>query len=48
VDFWEVDRGDGGVVVASCTNAPMNYFVAEGAAELGALIPTWREFASRR
>jgi enoyl-CoA hydratase/carnithine racemase len=43
VDYWEVDDLDGGVVVASYTNAPMNYFVAEGAAELGALIPTWRD-----
>jgi enoyl-CoA hydratase len=43
VDFWEVDRRADGVVVASYTNAPMNYFVAEGAAELGGLIPTWRD-----
>jgi enoyl-CoA hydratase/carnithine racemase len=43
VDFWEVDQRDDGVVVASYTNAPMNYLVAEGAAELGALIPTWRD-----
>jgi enoyl-CoA hydratase/carnithine racemase len=43
VDYWEVDHLDGGIVVASYTNAPMNYFVAEGAAELGALIPTWRD-----
>jgi enoyl-CoA hydratase/carnithine racemase len=43
MDFWEVDHQDGGIVVASYTNAPMNYFVGEGAAELGALIPTWRD-----
>lgn len=43
MDFWEVDQRDDGVVVAAYTNAPMNYFVAEGAAELGALIPTWRD-----
>ena len=43
MDFWAVEHRDGGIVVASYTNAPMNYFVADGAAELGALIPTWRD-----
>jgi enoyl-CoA hydratase/carnithine racemase len=43
MDFWEVEEREGGIVVASYTNAPMNYFVAEGAAELGALIPAWRD-----
>jgi enoyl-CoA hydratase/carnithine racemase len=43
MDFWDVERGEDGVVVASYTNAPMNYFVGDGAAELGALIPTWRD-----
>jgi enoyl-CoA hydratase len=43
VDFWEVDQHDGGIVVASYTNPPMNYFIGAGAAELGALIPTWRD-----
>ena len=37
MDFWDFEERDGGIVVASYTNAPMNYFVAEGAAELGAL-----------
>jgi enoyl-CoA hydratase/carnithine racemase len=40
--LWDVRQTDGGVVVAAYTNAPMNYFVGEGAEELGALIPTWR------
>ncbi len=31
MDFWEVEQHDGGIVVASYTNAPMNYFVGEGA-----------------
>jgi enoyl-CoA hydratase/carnithine racemase len=43
MDFWEVDQHDGGIVVASYTNPPMNYFIGAGAAELGALIPTWRD-----
>jgi enoyl-CoA hydratase len=43
MEFWDVENNDDGVVVASYTNAPMNYFVAGGAAELGALIPTWRD-----
>ena len=34
---WDVEQHDG-IVVAACTNAPMNYFVAQGAAELGALV----------
>jgi enoyl-CoA hydratase/carnithine racemase len=47
MEFWEVETKDDGVVVASYTNAPMNYFVAGGAAELGELIPTWRDPAVR-
>ena len=47
MEFWEIDRDDDDIVVASYTNAPMNYFVADGAAELGALIPTWRDPAVR-
>jgi enoyl-CoA hydratase/carnithine racemase len=44
--FWDVEQQDG-IVIAAYTNAPMNYFVGEGAAELGALIPTWRDPAVR-
>jgi enoyl-CoA hydratase len=47
MEFWEEEKRDDGVVVASYTNAPMNYFVAGGAAELGELIPTWRDPAVR-
>jgi len=47
MDFWEIEEHDGGIVVASYTNGPMNYFVGEGAAELGALVPTWRDPAVR-
>ncbi len=32
----------GGVVVATCTNPPMNYFCAEGTRELGGLIEQWK------
>jgi enoyl-CoA hydratase len=39
--LWSVES-DGGVVVASYHNPPMNYFCAEGTQELGALIPKWR------
>lgn len=44
--LWDVEQRDG-IVVAAYTNPPMNYFVGEGAAELGALIPTWRDPAVR-
>ncbi len=44
--YWDVEQRDG-IVVAAYTNAPMNYFVGDGAAELGALIPTWRDPAVR-
>ncbi len=47
MDYWEIEEHDGGIVVASYTNAPMNYFVGDGAAELGTLIPTWRDPAVR-
>lgn len=47
MSFWAVDHHDSGVVVAAYTNLPMNYLVGEGAAELGALIPTWRDPAVR-
>jgi enoyl-CoA hydratase len=47
MEFWEVETKGDGVVVASYTNAPMNYFVGGGAAELGELIPTWRDAAVR-
>src|SRR6476646_386356 len=42
MEFWEIEQHDG-IVLAAYTNAPMNYFVADGAAELGTLIPTWRD-----
>ena len=34
---------DDGVVTAIYRNPPMNYFCAEGAAELGALVESWRD-----
>lgn len=39
--LWSV-ASDGGVVVASYTHPPMNYFCAQGTQELGALIQEWR------
>lgn len=44
--LWNVEQHDG-IVVAAYSNPPMNYFVGEGAAELGALIPGWRDPAVR-
>ncbi|MCW3013065.1 MAG: enoyl-CoA hydratase [Solirubrobacterales bacterium] len=44
--LWNVEQHDG-IVVAAYRNPPMNYFVGEGAAELGALIPGWRDPAVR-
>ncbi len=41
--LWKVESLAGGVVVATYTNAPMNYFCAEGTQELGALIRTWAD-----
>lgn len=38
--LWET-RQKNGVVVATYTNPPMNYFCAEGAQELGELIEQW-------
>lgn len=43
MSFWNVERHDGGIVVAAYTNAPMNYLMGEGVAELRTLIPTWRD-----
>src|SRR5829696_8553858 len=44
--LWDVTHRDG-IVVAAYANPPMNYFIGEGAAELGALVPTWRDPAVR-
>lgn len=40
--YWNIER-DGAVVIASYNNPPMNYFCADGAAELLGLIDTWRD-----
>jgi enoyl-CoA hydratase/carnithine racemase len=45
--LWDVEQREDGIIVAAYTNAPMNYFVAEGVEELGALVPTWRDPAVR-
>jgi enoyl-CoA hydratase/carnithine racemase len=44
--LWKTEL-EHGVVVATYDNAPMNYFCAEGAGELIALIETWRDPAIR-
>ncbi|TDU32772.1 enoyl-CoA hydratase [Panacagrimonas perspica] len=44
--LWKTEL-ENGVVVATYHNPPMNYFCAEGAGELIALIETWRDPAIR-
>ena len=44
---WTIETHDDGVVVASYTNEPMNYFFADGAAEFAELVPTWADPAVR-
>ncbi|NOT55209.1 MAG: enoyl-CoA hydratase/isomerase family protein [Deltaproteobacteria bacterium] len=41
MSLWKTEVSDG-VVVATYTNPPMNYFCAEGAKEFSALIEQWR------
>jgi enoyl-CoA hydratase len=45
--LWSVEDAGRGVVVATYTNPPMNYFCAEGIQELGALIQGWTSPAVR-
>jgi enoyl-CoA hydratase len=45
--LWTTETTDGGVVVATYDNPPMNYFCAEGAGELAGLIEAWRDPAVR-
>ncbi|MDN5938209.1 MAG: enoyl-CoA hydratase/isomerase family protein [Salinisphaera sp.] len=45
--FWCVESNNA-VVIASYDNPPMNYFCAQGAQELGALIEQWRGDAAVR
>ncbi|HTO06846.1 MAG TPA: enoyl-CoA hydratase/isomerase family protein [Myxococcota bacterium] len=47
MSLWKVERDSLGVVVATYTNPPMNYFCAQGTQELGALIQTWADPAVR-
>ena len=41
MSMWKTEARDG-VVVATYTTAPMNYFCAEGTRELVALIEQWK------
>src|SRR5512134_2849112 len=45
--LWSVADAGQGVVVATYTNPPMNYFCAEGTQELGELIRRWADPAVR-
>jgi enoyl-CoA hydratase len=47
VKLWSVENAGQGVVVATYTNPPMNYFCAQGTQELGELIAQWRDPAVR-
>lgn len=46
MSYWTTEQADG-VAVATYSNPPMNYFCAEGAAELAQLIEEWRDPATR-
>ncbi|MBM4334334.1 MAG: enoyl-CoA hydratase/isomerase family protein [Deltaproteobacteria bacterium] len=41
--LWRAETGTNGVVVATYTNPPMNYFCAEATQELGTLIRQWAD-----
>ena len=41
--LWQIERNAKGVVVATYHNPPMNYFCAEGTAELGERIREWSD-----
>ncbi len=45
--LWKTELTPDGVVVATYTNPPMNYFCAAGTAELGVLVSAWRDPAVR-
>jgi enoyl-CoA hydratase len=45
--LWRVEREANGVAVATYTNPPMNYFCAQGTAELGELIRSWSDSSIR-
>jgi enoyl-CoA hydratase len=47
VTLWQVEGAGQGVVVATYTNPPMNYFCAQGTQELGELIRAWADPAVR-
>jgi enoyl-CoA hydratase/carnithine racemase len=42
MSYWSC-KTEGGVVTASYSNPPMNYFCADGAMELGTLIESWQD-----
>src|SRR5437588_8903398 len=43
MSLWKPESTKDGVVVATYTNPPMNYFCADGSRELVALIESWRD-----
>lgn len=45
--LWSLENASGGVVIATYHNPPMNYFCAQGSAELGELVRTWGDAAVR-
>jgi len=42
-EHWSSERLDDGVVVVGYRNDPMNYFVADGAAEFAELVGEWAD-----
>lgn len=47
MSLWKAETSKDGVVVATYTNPPMNYFCAEGTRELVQLIESWKDPAVR-
>jgi enoyl-CoA hydratase len=43
MSLWKTEKSKDGVVVATYTNPPMNYFCADGSRELVELIEAWRD-----
>ena len=43
MSLWKTETTKDGVVVATYTNPPMNYFCAEGTQELVALLEGWKD-----
>ncbi|MCW2957468.1 MAG: enoyl-CoA hydratase [Solirubrobacterales bacterium] len=43
MSLWNVEERSDGIIIAAYNNPPHNYFVAEAAGELAAMLPRWRD-----